>query len=68
MNWYRIVGANSQSRRDRHMASDCLRLLCDRSKSALFGLEKKVVILEKNVVILEKNLVFILNKLAEEQT
>ena len=41
LNWYRIVGANSRSRRDRHMASDCLRLLCDRSKSALFGLEKK---------------------------
>jgi hypothetical protein len=59
LNWYRIVGANSQSRPDRHMASDCLRLQCDRSKSALFGLEKKVVGLEKKVVFLEKNLVLI---------
>ena len=49
LNWYRIVGANSQSRRDRHMASDCLRLLCDQSKSALFGLEKKVVICIKKL-------------------
>ena len=47
LNWYRIVGANSQSRRDRHMVSDCLRLQCDRSKSALFGLEKKVVFWRK---------------------
>ena len=43
LNWYRIVGANIQSRRDRHMVSDCLRLQCDRSKSALFGLEKNLV-------------------------
>ena len=47
LNWYRIVGANSQSRLHRHMVLDRLRLQCDRSKSALFSLEEKVVFWRK---------------------
>jgi hypothetical protein len=49
LNWYRIVGANSQSRRHRHMVSDRLRLQCDRSKSALFSLRKKVAFCGKKL-------------------
>ena len=48
LNWYRIVGANSQSRRHRHMVSDRLRLQCDRSKSALFSLREKVAFWRKS--------------------
>ena len=47
LNWYRIVGANRQSRLHRHMVSDHLRLQCDRSKSALFCLERKVAFWRK---------------------
>ena len=49
LNWYRIVGANSQSRLHRHMVSDRLRLQCDRSKSALFSLREKVAFCGKKL-------------------